>query len=84
MPRWRMARPDVLTEVDEQLARLAERLRELRGSPADPEDEMLLWCQIDLLLDERQSRWPAGAPISWQPAGIDAEPMATQGGEAAG
>jgi hypothetical protein len=60
--RWRMARPGVLSEVDEQLTRLAERLRELRQVPGQPEDEMLLWCHIDLLLDERQSRWPGGAP----------------------
>jgi len=85
MPRWRMARPVVLSEVDEQLAHLAARLREMRGSPVEPEDEMLLWCQIDLLLDDRQSRWPAAAvPASWQPAGVAAEPVVTQGGEAAG
>lgn len=85
MPRWRMARPVVLSEVDEQLGDLAVRLREMRGSPAEPEDEMLLWCQIDLLLDERQSRWPgAAAGVAWQPADIDPEPMVTQGGETVG
>jgi hypothetical protein len=52
MPRWRPARLLQLTELDEQLTRLAERLREHRGHP---EDELLLRCHIDMLLDERLS-----------------------------
>jgi hypothetical protein len=67
MSRWRLARPLQLSELDEQLARLAERLRELRGQP---EDELLVWCHIDMLLDERQSRWPGAAPVRWQRAGV--------------
>jgi hypothetical protein len=71
MARWRITRPVLLSEVDEQLARLAERLREMRASAAaEPEDQMLLWCQIDLLLEERQARWPGAAPIRWQRAGV--------------
>ncbi|MEN3357984.1 MAG: hypothetical protein V7637_1966 [Mycobacteriales bacterium] len=66
MPRWHMTRPGALSEVDEQLARLAEQLRELRRTAGQPDDESLLWCHIDLLLDERQSRWPGATPIRWQ------------------
>jgi hypothetical protein len=66
MPRWRPARLLQLSDLDGELAHLAERLREHRGHP---EDELLLWCHIDMLLDERLSRWPGAAPMQWQPAG---------------
>jgi hypothetical protein len=65
MPRWRPARLLQLTDLDDQLTHLAERLREHRGQP---DAELLLWCHIDLLLDERLSRWPAAPALRWQPA----------------
>jgi hypothetical protein len=65
MPRWRPARLLQLSELDEQLTRLAERLREHRGHP---EDELLLRCHIDMLLDERLTRWPGAAEVRWQSA----------------
>jgi hypothetical protein len=68
MSRWHLTRLGALSEMDEQLTRLADQLRELRRTPGQSEDESLLWCQIDLLLDERQSRWPGAATIRWQQA----------------
>lgn len=65
MPHWRPARLLPLHDLDEQLRRLAERLREHRG---EPEAESLLWCHIDLLLDERLSHGPRVAAVDPQPA----------------
>jgi hypothetical protein len=60
MRLWRVVNALQLSELDAQLAALAERLRERRG---DPEDELLLRCHIDMLLDERLSRVPAPLPL---------------------